>query len=106
MLNKRTVIIILIVAALGASGYFLPGGVLDPADAQAVPANAAAQPARIQVTVTGAVRHPAVVNIPAGGSVKDAIQAAGGLLPEADASGIRMEESAVPSSAIHVPFQE
>jgi competence protein ComEA len=44
----------------------------------------------LSVHVTGAVLHPGVVSLPPGSRVGDAIQAAGGLLPEADGEALNL----------------
>ncbi len=56
-----------------------------PASAQASPA-----PAMMRVHVAGAVMKPGVVTVPEGSIVQDAIAAAGGLTPEADAGDLNL----------------
>lgn len=50
----------------------------------AAPAGPSASTAALVVAVTGRVRHPGVVTLPAGARVIDALKAAGGPLPGAD----------------------
>jgi competence protein ComEA len=54
------------------------------------PATASAAPATIVVAVTGRVRHPGLVRLPAGSRVADAIDAAGGVLPGTDISSLNL----------------
>src|SRR5262249_37473233 len=67
-----------------------------PGDASAVAPVASAAPARstasttIVVAVSGKVRHPGLVRLPAGSRVADAIDAAGGVLPGTDTSTLNL----------------
>jgi competence protein ComEA len=47
-------------------------------------------PSTIVVAVTGRVRHPGLVRLPAGSRVADAIDAAGGVLPGTDISSLNL----------------
>ena len=60
-----------------------PPGVLTGPDPVA-PAGPSASATALVVAVTGRVRHPGVVTVPAGARVIDALKAAGGPLPGAD----------------------
>lgn len=61
------------------------------ADGQgADPAAASEEPATIFVHVSGSVREPGLVELPAGSRVADAVQAAGGFTDEADASSVNL----------------
>jgi competence protein ComEA len=57
------------------------------------PSGAAARTGRggtVVVAVTGKVLHPGMFTLPAGARVADAVQAAGGLLPEADPGSVNL----------------
>jgi competence protein ComEA len=65
-------------------------------------------PAPLQVYVVGAVAAPGVYSLPAGSRVKEAVEAAGGALPEANLQAINLaallEDGAkvsIPSTLIH-----
>lgn len=53
--------------------------------------------------VTGAVLAPDVYQLPPGARVKDLVQAAGGLLPEADTEAINLAAPLSDAQHIHVP---
>ncbi len=57
------------------------------------------------IYVSGAVNHPGVVKISGGLRIIDAINAAGGLSPEADASKINMAQAVKDGMQILVPAQ-
>jgi competence protein ComEA len=57
----------------------------------------------VAVAITGAVRSPGVYTLAGGDRVRDLIDAAGGLLPEADASDINMAASLLDGSTLSVP---
>ncbi len=56
------------------------------------------------VDVTGAVPRPGVYEIPRGSRVKDAIEAAGGLLAEADRSGLNLAAPLEDGQRLDIPF--
>ncbi len=60
-------------------------------------------PCPLRVYVSGAVVHPDVYELPAGGIVKDAIEAAGGATGEADLDRINLALSVVDGQHIYVP---
>lgn len=62
-------------------------------------------PAQVLVDVTGAVASPRVVSLPEGSRVLDAIEAAGGLLPEADGASINQAAVVSDGSQIRVPLK-
>lgn len=64
-----------------------------------------APPATIMVDVDGAVATPQVVTLPADARVNDAIEAAGGLTPDADASGINRAALLADGQKVYVPRQ-
>jgi competence protein ComEA len=55
------------------------------------------------INVTGAVVHPGVYELPAGSRVRDAVQAAGGLSPDASASGANLAALLVDGQSIVIP---
>ena len=57
----------------------------------------------ITVYITGQVVHPGVYELAPGSRFKDAVNIAGGFLPEADVSGINMAALLIDSSHINVP---
>lgn len=69
------------VESIAAEALRARGGVTPPA-AQDPAAAAASKP--LQVYVSGAVLHPGMYQLPRGARLADAIDAAGGLLPDAD----------------------
>ena len=62
-------------------------------------------PVQIIVDVAGAVASPRVVSLPEGSRVLDAIEAAGGLLPEADGASINQAAIVSDGSQIRVPLK-
>jgi competence protein ComEA len=61
-------------------------------------------PAPIAVYVSGAVRNPAVYELPTGARVADALALAGGLTAEADAARINQAEPLFDGAQVHVPL--
>ncbi|PJF25130.1 MAG: competence protein ComEA, partial [Phototrophicales bacterium] len=61
-------------------------------------------PEALRIYVTGAVRLPgALLTMPHGARVEDAVQAAGGLLPDADINRINLVRRLADGEQIHVP---
>ena len=61
----------------------------------------------ITVYVTGAVAQPGVLlSLPAGSRVRDALQAAGGVLPEADLQRVNLAAALRDGDQVHVPAQD
>jgi competence protein ComEA len=60
-------------------------------------------PAPLVAYVTGAVVAPDVYQLPPGARIKDLVQAAGGLQPEADAEAINLASPLSDAQHIHVP---
>lgn len=58
--------------------------------AQPPPAPSSAAPAELAVSVTGLVKRPGLVRVPAGSRVADAIAAAGGVTDTADITGLNL----------------
>jgi len=66
----------------------------------------ASMPILVWVHVVGAVRAPAVVSLPSGSRVADAIDAVGGLLSSAQVRGVNMARLLVDGEQIVVPTQD
>lgn len=64
------------------------GAVSEPGSAVTSPETGTASGTTVTVDVAGKVRHPGVLDLPAGSRVVDAIAAAGGPRPSADLSGL------------------
>ena len=62
-----------------------------------------ATPPNIEVYVTGAVIHPGVYALPPGSRVKDAVNAAGGMLPIADRENINLATLLADGDHVEVP---
>jgi competence protein ComEA len=67
----------------------------------ATPARSAVE-AAVVVAVSGRVRHPGLVRLPAGSRVADAIEAAGGALPGTDLSMVNLARKVVDGELIVV----
>jgi competence protein ComEA len=96
----RALAAVAVVVALGA-------GVLAwrsrPAVEPVAPAtSASASPDLIVVAVAGKVAHPGLVQLPVGSRVADAIEAAGGALPDADLSALNLARKLVDGELITV----
>jgi competence protein ComEA len=62
-------------------------------------------PAPIRVHVSGAVRQPDVYELPAGSIVKDAVEAAGGPIDNADLDGVNLAVELRDQQQVYVPRQ-
>ena len=87
MKTWQIILFSLLAGALAAGVILLAAS---PPRGQAIQLAAQPTPSPLIVYITGAVRQPGVIALAAGSRVKDAIQSAGGLAPEADASGINL----------------
>lgn len=65
-----------------------------------------ATPGPLLVFVSGGVRNPGLVELPAGARVGDALARAGGLLPEADPALVNQAELVFDGAQIHVPLPQ
>lgn len=63
-------------------------------------------PGPLQVFVSGGVRNPGLVTLPAGARVGDALAKVGGLLPEADPALVNQAEIVFDGAQIHVPLPQ
>ena len=105
MFKKSFIILLVIaVAAIGGTVYGLHSGdeaiELDSADKSTQPAEAQSQ---LAVYVTGAVNKPGVVMVPEGARVLDAVNAAGGVLPTADAEKVNMAQPVKDGQQVRIP---
>jgi competence protein ComEA len=62
-------------------------------------------PAPIFVHVTGAVQNPGVYSLPSSSRCQQAIQAAGGFLPEADEQNLNLADILKDGAKVHVVFK-
>ncbi len=65
-----------------------------------------ATPGPLMVFVSGNVRNPGLVELPAGARVGDALAKAGGLLPDADPALVNQAEIVFDGAQIHVPLPQ
>ncbi|HVT13418.1 MAG TPA: helix-hairpin-helix domain-containing protein [Fimbriimonadaceae bacterium] len=61
--------------------------------------------ALLVVDATGAVRKPGVLHLPAGSRVEDAIEAAGGALPDADLDAVNLAAKLTDGTQVYVPHK-
>ncbi|ANU16992.1 competence protein ComEA [Planococcus maritimus] len=59
----------------------------------------------VMIDVKGAVKNAGLYELPSGSRINDAIQAAGGFLPEADSRSINLAVIVLDESAVYVPTQ-
>jgi competence protein ComEA len=95
--------------AFGVLFGLLAAGVLllvaRPPQGQAIQLLPAPTPQPLVVHVTGAVQQPGLCQIAPGSRVQDAIQAAGGLIPEAENAGLNLAAFVQDGDLIRVPFK-
>lgn len=94
------VVAVLIAAVLVASGQ-ASGSTADRPEVRLVPTTAAPTP--LLVHVSGAVRHPGLVALPAGARVIDAVTAAGGPSGSADQGAINLAARVSDGQQVVVP---
>ncbi len=100
----KTILYIVIGVLLG---LLLAGGVWLAARApqgESVELRPAPTPEPIQVHVAGAVVRPGLYDLPEGSRVMDAIEAAGGLVAEADKNGLNLAARVEDAQKLDVPF--
>jgi competence protein ComEA len=110
--NRTTLIVFaLVLVAVIAGGILLVVTRPAPVAITVIPPEPTATPlptntpAPITVYVTGAVADAEqLVTLPAGSRVTDAVDAAGGLLPEADTTLVNLADLLRDGDQIHVPF--
>jgi competence protein ComEA len=62
-------------------------------------------PASLVIHLVGAVVHPDVYTLPPGSHIQDAIQAGGGLLPDADPQAVNLAAPVEDGAQIVIPFR-
>ncbi|MDD3717182.1 MAG: helix-hairpin-helix domain-containing protein [Actinomycetota bacterium] len=95
--------------ALAAGGYLLlrpePRPAPDFLAAEDATDSAQEEPREFTVHVSGAVAHPGVVLLAPGDRVIDAVEAAGGPLPEADLERLNLAQPVQDGQKVEVPLQ-
>jgi len=95
--------------AIGVVGGLLGAGLLylvsRPPRGEAITLLPAPTPLPVAVDVAGAVIQPGVYALPQGSRVQDAIQAAGGLAPDADTSGLNQAAFLDDVQRVFIPFR-
>jgi competence protein ComEA len=100
----QSAVVALLVVGLSVGAYFVlrpaprPGG-----DFHAVEESEPVQNRELTVHVAGAVGHPGVVRLDEGDRVLDAIEEAGGPLPEADLESLNLAQTVQDGQKILVP---
>ncbi|MDN5656824.1 SLBB domain-containing protein, partial [Brevibacterium sandarakinum] len=77
----------------------------DQALAESASAAQSTESGAVIVHVTGAVHRPSVVSLTAGARVHDAVEAAGGLMEQADAEAINLARVLHDGEQIHIPVR-
>ena len=97
------------VASFGVVGGLLGGGLLfllaSLPQGESIQLISPPSPAPFLVQVSGAVPVPGVYPMPPGSRVQDALQAAGGLLPNADPAALNLAELVQDGQKIWAPWQ-
>jgi competence protein ComEA len=102
----QTAVLVVLFLALLCGGYLIlrpepsPQGDFLPVE-EAVPE----EPCELTVYVTGAVLHPGVVRLAEGERVVDAIEEAGGPLPDADLESLNLAQTVQDGQKVMVPKQ-
>ena len=97
------VVIIIISGGLGLWARGAPASIAPPARATPSPGPIASTAGAVVVHVAGAVRHPGIIELPAGSRVADAIALAGGPRPNADLDLLNLAAVVVDGTQILVP---
>lgn len=103
LFRKSMLVLLLIVAVAGGAAFYGMQSQRDAVVLDAAETPAAQEAAGITVYVTGAVQQPGVVSVAAGARTADAVNACGGLLPQADAEKVNMAQPLKDGQQIRVP---
>ena len=99
---KKVLIGVCLLAALFVWQGDVPDWLEEPASA--VPAVEVPQPRSAYVYVSGAVRRPGLYAFDETVRVGEAVHAAGGVLPYADAAAVNFADEAADGMHIHIPY--
>ncbi len=88
---------------LGAAGLILM--LANPRRGEAIELSAVPSPAPLLVHVSGAVQNAGLYELPLGSRAQNAVDAAGGLLDDADTDRINLARVLVDGQQVHVPMQ-
>ena len=106
-LKKKQIMTVTVLLIIGACVFGWADRMLAPPPLPeqnaAVAGLARKPPADIVVYVSGMVEHPGVVKVTGDSRVLDAVNAAGGLLPGAELSGLNLAQRLRDGMQIHVP---
>lgn len=107
---RKSMLVLLFLALVAGGGAFYGMQSAEDAtvlDAGGAPAASSGAPAAegMTVYVTGAVNEPGVVAVASGARVADAVNACGGLSPEADAEKLNMAQPVKDGQQIRVPVK-
>lgn len=102
-LTFRTAVIALLAALVGVGLAVLAVGAGKSRGAVEIMMPTSSPRPAIGVYVTGAVARPGVYSLQQGDRVADAVQAAGGLTPDADGSGVNLAQHISDEQHIRVP---
>ena len=97
------VVVIIISSGLGLWARGAPASIAPPARATPSPGPTGSTGGAVVVHVAGAVRHPGIIELPAGSRVADAIALAGGPRPNADLDLLNLAAVVVDGTQILVP---
>jgi competence protein ComEA len=104
-LRVLAVVAVVVVLAAGGLAWWSrprPDPVAPPITSPTVVEAAPTGPAELVVAVSGEVREPGLVRLPPGARVADAIEAAGGLLPDADVDQLNLARKVADGELIAV----
>jgi competence protein ComEA len=102
-LNKYWWIAFGVLFGVGAAGLILL--LSGPPRGRSILLSPAATSAPLIVHVSGAVRNPGLYEVPLGSRSQDAIDAAGGVIEDADTDRINLARVLVDGQQVHIPFQ-
>lgn len=108
--NHRTLVLaavgVVLAAAIGAVAVRAQPAaplVIEPPPPTPTP-GPTSTPAPLRVYLSGAVHEPDVYTLPPGAIVQDAVEAAGGPLPDADMDHVNLAQPLVDGAHVHIPL--